>query len=291
MAWRESKRRDIMLCYPFEEKRLVKWGGRAVVQPKLDGIRCRAVWNEEEGRWVLLSSEANEIVGVPHINEALRGLPAKEYDGELYTHGMPFEEIVSRAKRQEGNIHPQYHQLQYHIFDLVSPLPQIGRLLDLKNILSTDGEAIQRVQSYVCRGVDQVMGYYRSICARGYEGIIARKLDGMYERRRYTGIMKFKPKKKDWYRITGWKEEVGKHGEPKGSLGAIIFRGDDGSEGSVGSGLTAAQRKDLWNGRDGLIGRLVEVEYQHITPGKGVPRFPVFIRIIDPNKWEEGEDD
>ena len=41
-----GKRTGIMLCYPFEEKRLNKWNPPYIIQPKLDGERCRAVYDE-----------------------------------------------------------------------------------------------------------------------------------------------------------------------------------------------------------------------------------------------------
>ena len=65
----------------------------------------------------------------------------------------------------------------------------------------------------------------------------------------------------------------------KCSLGALICRsGDDGTF-NVGTGFTADQRSDLWSNREKLIGKIAKVQYQHLTSGKGVPRFPVFISI------------
>jgi hypothetical protein len=58
-------RTGIMLCYPFEEKRLNKWGNKFLLQPKLDGDRCRAIF-DEYGKVKLLSSEENEFNSV-HI--------------------------------------------------------------------------------------------------------------------------------------------------------------------------------------------------------------------------------
>ena len=89
-------RQGIMLCSPFEESRLKKWRAPYILQPKLDGIRCRAIV-EGKGNVKLLSSEENEILSVPHINAQLESLKIDklELDGELYIHGTPFETIES----------------------------------------------------------------------------------------------------------------------------------------------------------------------------------------------------
>ena len=94
-------------------------------------------------------------------------------------------------------------------------------------------------------------------------------------------MMKFKPKKEDSYEIIGFKEELDKFGSPKGRLGALICKGTDGTEFSVGSGLTEDNRIAYWKDREALPGRSCRVQYQHITPGRRVPRFPVFIEVID----------
>ena len=55
-----------MKAYPFEEKRLAKWRPPFIVQPKYDGVRCRAVPIQQPGfgtGYILLSSE----IGRAHV--------------------------------------------------------------------------------------------------------------------------------------------------------------------------------------------------------------------------------
>jgi len=86
--WQRWK--GIMKCYPFEEKRLAKWQPPYIVQPKYDGVRCRAV-PIPGGGYILLSSEENVIYSVPHILDWLNRVQlTTELDGELYCHGMSF---------------------------------------------------------------------------------------------------------------------------------------------------------------------------------------------------------
>jgi hypothetical protein len=92
-----AKRTNIMLCQPFEERRLQRWNvPEVIVQPKLDGERCRAFWDFERREWVLVSSEGNEFLHVPHIGQELEelGIPHSYHlDGELYIHNATFNDI------------------------------------------------------------------------------------------------------------------------------------------------------------------------------------------------------
>ena len=54
-----------MKAVPFEQKRLNKWEPPYILQPKYDGVRCRAV--PVENGYLLLSSEENVVFSVPHI--------------------------------------------------------------------------------------------------------------------------------------------------------------------------------------------------------------------------------
>jgi len=288
MPYYQGKREGIMLCYPFEEKRLEKWGGIAIVQPKLDGVRCRAVW-QPTGSWILLSSQLNEIISVPHINQALhKAFPegGPELDGELYTHGLSFEQVFSATSRTR-ELHADSENIELHIFDLIKEnTMQTIRLKYLRDLnLETSSEFLKVVPDKLAVGAEEVMTIKEALCSDGYEGIIVRKPDGLYVRRRSTEIMKFKPKKSDWYRIVGVQEEVSIHGELKASLGALICSSDEGETFNVGTGFTRLQREELWEMQDDLLGKWCHVEYQHITPGRGVPRFPVFVRVVD--DWKE----
>ena len=284
-----SKRSGILLCYPFEEKRLLKWTPPYIVQPKLDGERCRAVYDECLG-WQLISSELNIFNSVPHINSSLLFSnipPSMELDGELYRHGLSFEEVHSRVSRTV-NLHSDHTDIHYYVFDIVdSNLPQWQRIQILRNLEDMLCVGIRIVPSYLAEDLEGVLKSYDKILNDGYEGIIVRNIDAAYIRRRSLFVMKFKPKKDDFYEIVGFKQMIDKSGNPKEMLGALICKGDDNTEFSVGSGLTDEMRLRWWPEEcaQTLIGRQVHVQYQHITPGKGVPRFPVLLEILDAPKF------
>ena len=283
-----GKRIGIQLCYPFEEKRLLKWKPPYIIQPKLDGKRCRAVYDQDLG-WTLIGSELNLIISTPHIIQALvfsNINPTIELDGELYVHGMDFEEINSMVSRTV-NFHPNSRSVSFNVFDIVDlNLPQWKRLRKLRSLSERFYPGIQMVPMYLAEDLEGVLKAYDTIVSKGYEGIVVRHTDAAYIRRRSIYAMKFKPKKSDVYTIVGFKQMVDKDGFPKPMLGALVCQAQDGEDTfSVGSGMTDEFRQEHWpeDRAESLIGQKLLVEYQHITNdcwGSRVPRFPVFKSVI-----------
>jgi len=275
--------KNVMKAYPFEEKRLAKWQPPYIVQPKYDGVRCRAV-PLESGEYMLLSSEENIIFSVPHISREIPHLmryrapeTRPELDGELYCHGMKFEEIVSVTSRTV-TLHQDHKRIQFHCFDVIVEEPQLRRTLMIEDLRGLSQWLVVS-PFYLCDSLEDVMRAFDSIVGNGYEGIIVRHNLGPYERKRSTWVMKFKPKQEDSYEIVGFQEEIDKDGFPKDTLGALVCASGDGDIFNVGTGFTDERRRELWHGRDMLKGQAARVKYQHITSGRNVPRFPVFVEV------------
>uniref|UniRef100_A0A6M3KQQ2 Polydeoxyribonucleotide synthase [ATP] n=1 Tax=viral metagenome TaxID=1070528 RepID=A0A6M3KQQ2_9ZZZZ len=283
-------RKGIMLCYPFEEKRLARWQAPYILQPKLDGDRCRGCI-DSQGNVTLLSSEENKIISVPHINSALEALHLRnvEFDGELYIPGAPHETIHGIVSR-DVNLHSDSSLVEFHIFDLVTSDLQVTRTTKLLDTIPYRKTGItfgplQIVPVSFVTTIDGIMRQQERYTKDGYEGFVIRDSYAPYVRKRSTQMMKFKPRKEDIYEIISYQEEISKDGVPKGSLGALvcISSADTKETFSVGSGslLTQDARHDLWGVRDSLSGKWARVKYQHLTHARGVPRFPVIIEIID----------
>ena len=297
-------RTGVLLAYPFEEKRLSRWKPPYILQPKLDGERCRSLntllfpnSQEQPSRSMLVSSEENPFFSVPHINQAIvdQGLTWLELDGELYCHGLSFEEIHSRVSRTV-NFHSHYLAIEYHIFDIIdeqsSQSQRLSKLLDLHL-----APPLKLVPSYMAYNFDDVMRLYNRFIEDGYEGMIVRKLDMPYIRRRMVGMMKFKEKKSDTYKIKGYSEELTIDLTPKDTLGRLLCASEDinipwlglypantkppNGYFGVGTGFSNEERFNIWKDPEILKGKFVKVSYQHLTSGKKVPRFPVFVEIIE----------
>lgn len=277
--------KNIMKAVPFEEKRLAKWNPPYIVQPKYDGFRCRIIplADVRGNTCILLSSEENIFFSVPHLNEIITKLHiTAELDGELYCHGIDFNELSSIVSRTV-NIHPDHQRIQFHCFDIVNDQPQMKRLLIIENLRNISPWLVVS-PFWLCESLDDIMRTYDKVIELGYEGIIVRHLHAPYERKRSTMVMKFKPKKEDSYEIVGWEEEISIEGRAKNSLGSLRCQSGDGNTFSVGTGFSRDVRDKLWRNKEGLKGKCARVKYQHITSGKGVPRFPVFVEVVEDGK-------
>ena len=273
--------KNIMKAYPFSEDRLAKWQPPYIVQPKYDGVRCRAIpiagANGES--CLLLSSEENIIYSVPHLNQIIGGLHLQaELDGELYCHGMSFEEIVSITSRTV-NLHPDYKRIQFHCFDIVNKEPQMKRSLIIENLRGLNPHLVVS-PFWICTDLDDVKRTYDKVISLGYEGIIVRHQMAPYEIKRSLYVMKFKPKKFDTYKIVGWNEEVSKDGTPKGRIGSLIMASQTGDEFAVSAGLDDNKKAELWLNREHIAGKSAIVHYQHLTDKK-IPKGTFNIEVID----------
>ena len=296
-----SKREGIMLCQPFEEARLLGKIKRSIpyakpylVQPKLDGERCRVLLSRGEPV-KLLSSTGNLIVSVPHINRSLEEwyrvigsgchqVPI-ELDGELYCHGMHFEDIHSIVSREYvETLHPDREKISLHLFDLIDGRKQLERLENLEFVRrGVERYAIpfiNVVNTYNANNLQKVLDLYEEIIKQGYEGIVVRCPNNLYERKRSLRVMKFKPKQTDTYVINDVYEAVSEQGVPKGIIGGFIV--SSGEElFRVGAGeLTHTERYRMWILRDQLPGRMLEVRYQTVTK-KGLPKFALATRVME----------
>jgi ATP-dependent DNA ligase len=284
-----ATRSGIQLAYPFEERRLrnegrfqLRWQPPYIIQPKLNGERCRMI--VESGRCLLLSSSEDIIPAVPHINQAGLGLPDGEYDGELYVHGLTWSEIHSIVSREQ-NLHPEYGKMEYHVFDLVSGNAQAHRLDILFHLRPFFKPPLHIVDTLIVHTLEEIMDCYDSFIDKGYEGFILRHLDAGYKRARTPAMMKFKPKQTDSYPIVLMYEAVDKDGTPKGMLGGFDCIDDMSTPFSVGAGkLTHDERRELWaqwlDDPGSFTGRLLEIEYQTMSDKANIPLFSRAVRIL-----------
>lgn len=276
--------KGIMKCYPFEESRLAKWNPPYIVQPKLDGDRCR---NEPlESSSLLLSSEENIFYSVPHINQQLINLHlwAIPLDGELYNHKLFLEgghELINSIASRTVNLHPRHEELEFWIFDVkFINMPQGERISFLNTLPILRTSNIKVAPYWICDSLSEVKRIYDKIIKEGFEGIVIRHLHNMYEEKRSTYLMKFKPKRQDTYQIIGWNEEKSITGMPKGRIGSLVLTSQVGDIFAVSAGLDDDDKSYLWSTRDQLAGKQAIVHYQHLT-NKKIPKGCFDIEVIN----------
>lgn len=288
--WR--KRSGIMLCQPLDERNLTrnfKECPYMLAQPKLDGMRCWVQWLDHEP--ILWSSEGNIITGVPHIRVQLKDWAATcgelPFDGELYCHNLPFEDIISITKRGGDNLRDDFTDIQYHIFDIKGAEPNVTRLQTIQEAFEKMPQSLKDTASFemvptttiIRAEVDAKLEAYISA---GYEGIILRNPLASYVEKRPWTILKWKPSKHDTYRIVQVSEAISESGTPLGRVGSLTCTDRFGNLFNVGPGLgiNYGRATELWEQRESLLGMFAQVYYQNLTTN-GVPRFGKFSLIVE----------
>ncbi|KVF22784.1 ATP-dependent DNA ligase [Burkholderia cepacia] len=172
---------------------------------------------------------------------------------------------------------------------------------------------LRAVPQHLCVCAGDLETLEARFLAEGYEGMMIRAHDGKYKCGRSTeregGLVKVKRFVDGEAVIVGFEEEMRNENEAtrnatgrterstaqaglvgKGTLGAFVVRRVDrfrshhvptGAAFNIGTGFTAAQRRDFWSRRDELIGSFVK--FKHFDHGTvDAPRHPVFIGFRHP---------
>ena len=279
-----------MLAHPIENKlKYVKFP--ALAQPKLDGARCLAIMID--GTVTLWSRTQKKYLSTPHLIEEIEKTFGRYknliLDGELYNHAYKhdFNTIMSLIKRED--VHENHELVQFHIYDVVgegnwTKRTSILSKLDLapKNGVAEIAAKLRnnycfRVETIDVKSQDGLEEYQADCVERGYEGCMYRAMDGLYEHKRSSGLLKVKDFKDDEFKIVDVEEGSGKL---MGRVGAFYCELPDGRTFKAKPMGTLDHVKDLWKNKKDCIGKMATVKYQNLTPD-GVPRFPVLKGIRD----------
>jgi DNA ligase-1 len=269
-----------MLAHKYEDCK-GKVAFPAWVQPKLDGVRAIAVRRGDDIR--LISRQGKEHAGLAHVRRALLAFMREGdvWDGELYTHGMPFQTLVSLVKKDR----PDSQKVGYHVYDMVSDAPFGERFFDelLKGRFRADCTAVhgtdellvvQPVVTVNVQCAEDVEAYHEKFVAAGYEGAMLRAGDCTYRQGyRSRELLKVKAFQEEDFRVVDVVPGVGKMADQgifvcetgAGTLFRAKPRGRD------------ALRQQYLAEKDRFIGKMLTVTFFSYTDDKlrPVPRFPV----------------
>lgn len=298
-----------MLAAPAPED-LTKLRFPILVSPKLDGIRC-----------VKLNGKALSRKLLPIPNNFVRNWIEKNLpdgiDGELMLSSMQaatFNEVQSAIMSVDGE--PDF---VFCAFDLLTPAsagphPAAGFRERFGNLAGASWQMSEQdwlrlriVPHEETYSVDRLLEMAAEFCAAGFEGAMIRDPNGPYKFGRSTEkegyLLKLKSFADEEATVIGVVEQMENTNEatvnelgqtkrssakagkvPKGVLGALQCRFDDGTEFEVGSGFTDAERVEYWGNRSyitdpSLPPSVVTVKHQPPPGGRKpgeAPRFPVF---------------
>ena len=225
---------------------------------KLDGVR--AYWDGEQ----FLSRQGNRFFAPDWFIEHL---PTTPLDGELWLARKSFQRTVSIVRRQDKS--DLWRELAFVVFDA----PAVDDLFEerLKFLRDALGQQkskfVQLLEQQRCRDLDHLRAELDRIDALGGEGLMLREPGSRYAAGRSATLLKVKRFRDAEARVIEHLAGAGRH---KGRLGALGVVLPDGTQFSVGTGFSDAQREN-----PPPIGSLITFRYQELSD-RGVPRFPIF---------------
>lgn len=228
---------------------------------KLDGVR--AYWDGTQ-----FLSRLGNVFAAPEWFTA--GLPKVPLDGELWLERKQFQRTVSIVRRKDQSEH--WKQIRYVVFDA----PQLAepfevRIKQVVDLMRQHGPeyAVAHEQAR-CRSVAHLQEELQRVEALGGEGLMLRQPESRYVVGRSSTLLKVKTFRDAEARVIGHQKGAGRH---QGRLGALLVQLPDGTEFSVGTGFSDAQRGD-----PPPVGSVITFRYQELSDG-GVPRFPSFVGV------------
>ena len=140
------------------------------------------------------------------------------------------------------------------------------------------GKHFKVIKRKIVNNKAEMKKFYDRCLKEGYEGIILKKLDSLYESGRKKTWIKVKPVETfDGVVVGIYKGKEGTKNEDV--LGGFKVKMENGNITRVGGGFTDSQRLKFWNNREDLIGKTVEFKGQGNDEVTSTVRFGVFKRI------------
>jgi len=274
--------------------------GVKLLEPKLDGVRCLTVVDYEARTVIQYTRNGKVLENFSHIADALLANIddlGRSYvlDGEVVSNS--FQALMKQVHRKDDVKSGDARLMLFDILPLSefqkgkSTLGQKRRsalLKTFKPMLDKCGhiDVIEQTEvdldGYV--GELQFKQFNKDAIEAGFEGIMIKDVDAVYECKRSASWLKQKPFIEVSLNVIAVEEGTGKN---EGRLGALICEGvDDGKsiKVNVGSGFTDDQRAEYWMDKESMLGQIIEIRADAATRSQDSEdvyslRFPRFLRF------------
>ena len=272
--------------------------GKKLLEPKLDGVRVITIINAENQTATMYSRNGKELENFSHITKSIEaniGLFERSIvlDGEMVS--SSFQALMKQVHRKSD---VQSQDARLMLFDIL-PLSEFRagksimgqrRRTNLLKSMKLVFDKISSIDIIPQKEVDlesyvgelEFKQYNKEAIEAGFEGIMIKDVDAIYESKRSASWLKQKPFIEVSLEVTDVEEGTGRN---EGKLGALVCSGvDDGKTivVNVGSGFTDDARTEFWDNRTNLPRQIVEVRADAITQnqdGTYSLRFPRFLRF------------
>jgi DNA ligase-1 len=270
--------------------------GTKLLEPKLDGVRCITVVDYAARTVVQYTRNGKVLENFSHITDSLLTHIddlGRSYvlDGEVVSDS--FQALMKQVHRKDD---VQSGDARLMLFDMIplvefkegkSTLGQRRRsnlLRSFKHTFDKCGniDVIPQIEVNLDEmvGEAQFRAYNKDAIEKGFEGIMIKDPNAVYECKRSASWLKMKPFIEVSLTVLETEEGTGKN---VGKMGALVCEGtEDGKliKVNVGSGFTDEDRDEFWSCK--VDGQVVEVRADAITQnqdGSYSLRFPRFLRF------------
>lgn len=193
------------------------------------------------------------------------------FDAEVYCHGMSLQDIRSAWTKPNENS----DKLKFYVFDVPEKnepfkerVEMLLDILDLTTLLG--GDKIVVLTPTVVHSQEALDTYYEKQLKEGYEGIIIRNVDGIYEfGKRSNDVFKRKPR----YDTEAKVFEVTKDKKGEGVLKARLSDAFNNVE--VKGKMKGTHEERLYENQLQYLDQWVTLSYEELS-NKGIPTKPVF---------------
>ncbi len=253
-----------------------------LVEEKIDGARLIAMKNG------LFTRNGKEYVSCPHIHKLFKPLfkkhPNYVIDGEIYSHNVPFEKIMSVVRKSKPTIQDLEEAekiVKIYIFDGVTDDADLGfekRFKLIKQEITKiigKSKYIKFIEPIKVNSHKEIEDYHNKFVKQGYEGLILRVPSSVYENKRSKALLKYKHFLDTEFEIIDVIEGIGNR---SGMAGNLVLEMKNGKEFSASIRGGEEYYKYLLKNKNKFIGKLATIRYQELSSDE-IPRFPVCVNI------------
>ena len=288
-----------------DESEINKWS-KIICEEKYDGVRIIAVVDGEEVKF--FTRQFNEISRhyLSEIADSCLRLIKKSglkgswfFDGELTdtnrksVSGKVTKMLKGSPSDQIGD------DLLFNIFDLEETsvlqdgkgfIPFEIRRDTVEGVFEENtSTSLVLAESFLAKEKEDIYTYYKSIIAKGGEGVILKNPEHVYECKRSKNWIKLKEVNDCDLVITGWYPGEGKR---EGLIGGFICEDQSGKiKVRVGSGFSDDDLKEISKDPDSYISRICAVQYNVIISDKN-DNWSLFLpRLVEVRSDKDSADD
>ncbi len=275
-----------------------KVSGERLIEVKLDGVRVIAIVYPT-GAVNLFSRNGKQLANFPLVEQQLAAnahhfAEPVVLDGEIMS--ASFQDLMKQVHRKSD---VESSDAVLNLFDMLTLREfqtgcgehrQIDRSVTLAAWISQCGSSMPNItvvgQELVDLSLPAGQARFKQINQEavdgGYEGIMIKDPEAIYECKRSVAWLKLKPFIEVSLEVKYVEEGTGRN---EGRLGALVCEGEDDGRSirvNCGSGFSDDDRRTYWDARDQLVGQVVEVRADAVTQnqdGTYSLRFPRFLRF------------